>query len=91
MITWLIYHYHENIFLELAAIKYSEKEEYTWNCWELAKTIGIRYASHKDYFKIGSKSGSHEKRHCSILSTKIRFDLSMIVKNIQMWWHCFPS
>ena len=79
------------IFIELTAIKYSTKETYTWNCWELAKTIGIRYSSHKDYFHIGSRPGANSKRHCSMVPTKIKFDATMIVKNIQMWWHCFPS
>ena len=91
MITWLIYHYHEIIFVEPAAIKFSKDDKYTYDCWELAKIFPLQFPSEKNFFtpEKGKKIGN--ERHCSLITTDIEFDNTMIINNIQMWWHCFPS
>ena len=91
MITWLVYHYEDTIFVEPAAIKYSKDDKYTWDCWKLAETFPLQFYSKQEYFKYKSESSSDPKRHCAFERTKIEYDDSLTVNDIQMWWHCYPS
>ena len=91
MMTWLIYHYKDTIFVESAAIKYSKQDRYTWDCWELAKAFPFQFYSNQDVYKSHSNTKADPKRHCTLIPTKIEFDHSLTAKGIQMWFNCFPS